>query len=120
MPFVLPVMELTMLERRQIPRTRIRKHARLIFDQPPLLLDCTALDVTNVGASLRIAASLDIPERFDLAFASTLASRNCRLVWRTEDILGVSYKPMSCMLPLVGLNDGGRVMAYYETSREEQ
>ena len=100
-----------MLERRQIPRTKIRKHARLIFDQPRLLLDCTVLDVTSVGAGLRLEASLEIPERFDLAFASTLASRNCRLVWRTEDILGVLYKQMSCALPLVGLNDGGRVMA---------
>ena len=105
-----------MLERRQIPRTNIRKDARLILEQPRLLLNCTVLDVTSVGASLRLAAPLDIPERFDLAFVSTFASRNCRLVWQTEEILGVLFRQKSCPLPLVGLNDGGRVMAYRDST----
>ena len=58
-----------MLERRQIPRTEIQKIARIIFNRPGVLVDCTVLNVTNVGACLRVAASLEIEVRASLTLS---------------------------------------------------
>ena len=94
---VAPIMRVSarrwnMQERRRVQRTRVLKAARIICDQHSSAIDCTVLNLTNVGACLRVASSLDVSTGFDLTFDSAHSSRKCRVVWRNEDELGVSFE----------------------------
>ena len=81
-----------MQERRRVQRTRVLKAARIISDRQPSAIACTVLNLTNVGACLRVASSLDVSTGFDLTFDSAHSYRKCRVVWRNEDELGVSFE----------------------------
>jgi hypothetical protein len=79
-----------MVERRQTPRTRVSKGAKILLDDA-LVLDCTVRNLTNVGACLQVASVLGIPEWFSLTFDSGRSSRKCHLIWQTENEVGITF-----------------------------
>jgi hypothetical protein len=83
---------MSMIERRRIQRTQTSKSARIMCEDRALVIDCTIRDLTNLGAGLDVASSLALPESFDLVFGSIHARRPCRVMWRTETRLGVSFE----------------------------
>jgi PilZ domain len=78
-------------ERRHIPRTRTLKSARIVFNHSSSVIDCTVRNLTNIGACLHVPDSLGVPESFDLMFDSAHVRRHCRVIWRTDTKLGVSF-----------------------------
>jgi hypothetical protein len=79
-------------ERRSIARTKIMKAALLFFSEKTGVQSCTVRDVTNSGAGI-IAQNLQImPLDFALSFDGFRTLRSCRLVWRHDDSLGVSFE----------------------------
>jgi hypothetical protein len=56
------------------------------------LRDCVLHDASEHGAQIAVAAPDELPDTFILAlgFEGT-ARRRCRVVWRTEDRIGVEY-----------------------------
>jgi hypothetical protein len=79
-------------ERRSIGRTKILKAALIFFSEKVGVQSCTVRDVTNSGAGI-IAQNLQImPLDFALSFDGFRTLRNCRLVWRQDDSLGVSFE----------------------------
>jgi hypothetical protein len=53
---------------------------------------CTLCDVSQQGAQLAVADPADVPEDFVLALsADGAARRRCRVVWRTENQIGVEF-----------------------------
>jgi hypothetical protein len=75
-------------DRRSIGRTKIGKEALLFFGAQTGVRPCAVTDITNVGAGIRAA----IPLNFELSFDKFRSSRNCRLIWRDCDLVGVAFK----------------------------
>jgi hypothetical protein len=79
------------MERRQQPRARTLKAARILLNQHHSVIDCTVRNLSPGGACLNVATSLGIPERFDVIFEADHSIRPCRLVWHKEKQLGVEF-----------------------------
>ena len=81
------------------PRRRERrKHFRLGWHLPATIYDagrhlerpCTLVDFSNGGAKLAGIRAYTIPDEFRLR--TPLGDRrSCRVIWRTEDTLGVEF-----------------------------
>jgi hypothetical protein len=80
-----------MQERRQVQRTRVLKDAKILLKNSSALLDCTILNLTNMGSCLSLESSTSIPNSFDLTLDRAISSRACRVIWRNDDKLGVSF-----------------------------
>ena len=80
-------------ERRSITRTRIRHNAEIVVERRTAeKLQCTLHDLTSTGACLALASTYRVPDTFDLTFDHGRSRRPCRVKWRTDDRLGVSFE----------------------------
>jgi hypothetical protein len=79
-----------MHERRKSGRSRVLKGAKIILGNTSLL-DCIVRNVTNVGARLQIANTVDLPETFDVTLDGGFTVRPSRVVWRTVTETGVEF-----------------------------
>ena len=50
-------------------------------------------NITGAGACLKLASTFGVPDTFDLTFEHGRTRRWCRVVWRTDDKLGVAFTP---------------------------
>src|SRR5437588_12436628 len=82
-----------MFERRGIQRTRVSKAAKIILDDRSLV-DCTVRDLTNVGAAMHVPSAAGILTVFSLSFDRGRSSRPCRVIWRIQTKMGVSFGEM--------------------------
>jgi len=80
-----------MVERRRVQRTRVLKGAKIILNNRSSLFDCTVINMTNLGSCVCLPSSIGIPDSFALSFDGARSSRQCRVVWRTENKLGLSF-----------------------------
>ena len=80
-----------MQDRRQVQRTRVLKGAKIIFNDRSSTFDCTVLNLTNAGSCICVPSSIGVPNSFELSFDGSRSSRDCRVIWRTESKLGVSF-----------------------------
>ena len=65
-----------MQKRRQNPRLRVLKGAKIVLGASSLL-DCVVLDLTNSGARIKIPNTIDIPDKFALTFDGGHTCRQC-------------------------------------------
>src|SRR5882762_196747 len=79
-------------ERRSIGRTRIAKGALLFFRGQVGVRSCGVTDITNRGAGIRTQDLAILPLNFQLSFDNFRTVRNCRLIWRDNDFLGVKFE----------------------------
>ena len=79
-------------ERRSIGRTKIGKDALLFFGAQTGVNPCAVTDITNTGAGIRTQDLPVLPLNFELSFDKFRTSRNCRLIWRDGDLVGVAFK----------------------------
>ena len=79
-------------ERRAIGRTRINRSALLYFQGGAGFFPCCVRDATNSGASVRLEQLNVLPVEFDLSFDNLRTVRECRLVWRDADFVGVAFR----------------------------
>ena len=77
-----------------------RKHRRVELDYMARILsvsaepicDCALIDVSQQGARLAVLAMDMVPDEFVLRFsASSNVSRRCKVVWRRDDEIGVTF-----------------------------
>jgi hypothetical protein len=80
-----------MNDRRSIGRTKIGKDAFLFFGAQTGVHPCTVTDITNAGARILTQDLAAIPLNFELSFDKFRTSRNCRLIWRDSDLVGVAF-----------------------------
>jgi hypothetical protein len=80
-----------MRDRRKIQRTSVLKSAKIILSNSSSLFDCTVLNLTNAGSCIALTLPVDLRDSFELSFDNGLSSRTCRVVWRSNDTLGVSF-----------------------------
>jgi len=80
-----------MQDRRQVQRTRVLKNANIILNNSSSLCTCTVVNLTNVGSCIKMASSVGLPNSFALSFDRALSSRECRVIWRAENKLELSF-----------------------------
>jgi hypothetical protein len=78
-----------MNERRALTRTTILKSARLLANARAL--DCSVRIITNAGAGIRTDGAGLLPPSFELSFDNFHTWRSCRLIWRHDDFIGVTF-----------------------------
>jgi hypothetical protein len=78
--------------RRAMRRTRILRCAKIIVPRRSPVISCTVQNITGGGACLKLANTYGVPETFDLTFEHGRTRRSCRVVWRTDDKLGVMFE----------------------------
>jgi hypothetical protein len=50
------------------------------------------MNITNLGAGIRAQDTPLLPLTFELTFDNFRTTRECRLVWRDGDFLGVAFQ----------------------------
>ena len=79
-----------MQERRNSSRSRELKAAKLVLGTSSVI-DCVVCNVTNAGARIEIANTVELPEGLGLSFDGGFSIRPCRIVWRTVSETGVKF-----------------------------
>ena len=69
----------------------ISKDALLFFDAQRGALTCRVQDVTNAGAGIELKTVNQLPPDFELSFDNFHTIRECRVIWRQGDFVGVSF-----------------------------
>jgi PilZ domain len=79
-------------ERRNEARRRRRalKRARITFKGRWATINCTVLDLSDLGACLKVESPIGIPDTFDLVLDHTLV-RACRVTWRKATQIGIEF-----------------------------
>jgi len=78
--------------RRAVPRTSVLRNAKIIVPRRSAMIHCTVQNITSGGARLKMANTYGLPQTFDLTFEHGRTRRSCRVVWRTNDELGVTFE----------------------------
>jgi hypothetical protein len=78
-------------DRRRVQRTRVLKDATIILHESSSVFDCTVLNITNLGICVEVPSSAGIPNAFVLTFDRARTSRQCRVIWKSDNRLGVSF-----------------------------
>ena len=77
-----------------------RKHQRVELDcmtrilslKGEVICDCALMDVSQSGARLAVLAIDLVPDEFLLTFSkSSDVSRRCKVIWRKDDEVGVTF-----------------------------
>ncbi len=74
-------------ERRAAPRHRVLKRGMIQFHH--LTVECVVRNLSPGGACLAVETMT--PEEFRLFWSGDLLGRDCRVVWRSGNKLGVSF-----------------------------
>ena len=80
------------VERRSFARTTISKNALLFFDGNRGVLTCRVHDITNHGAGIEVHGLNLLPLNFELTFDNFHTVRECRVIWRQGDFVGVAFQ----------------------------
>lgn len=78
-------------ERRGELRSRTLKSAKIVFNLRFSVIDCTVRNMSAHGAKLIVGTQLGIPETFNLEFDSDGSVRACKVMWRKENEIGVTF-----------------------------
>jgi hypothetical protein len=79
-------------DRRIRKRTRVLRNAEIIVPRRSPVIYCAVENITGGGACLKLASTFGVPETFDLTFEHGRTRRSCRVVWRTNDKLGIAFE----------------------------
>jgi hypothetical protein len=79
-----------MSENRIAPRQRILKAGAIEFSGGGAI-SCTVRSLSATGAALEVVSAFDIPDRFTLSIQAEHLKRLCRVVWRKEKRIGVTF-----------------------------
>jgi hypothetical protein len=82
----------SLFERRSIGRTKLAKSALLFFNRQTGVRSCGVTDITNAGARIRVYDMAVLPLTFEVTFDNFRTVRECRLIWRDGDFLGIAFQ----------------------------
>jgi hypothetical protein len=78
-----------MEQTRVVPRRRRLKAGTIEFGGGGI--DCTVRNISETGAALEVVSPLFIPDRFMLFVPSEQLKRPCRIAWRKQKRIGVTF-----------------------------
>lgn len=76
--------------RKVIPRRRVLKGARIVFNKNQSTLTCTIRNLTQAGALVILPSILGVPDRFDLLIGDE-PPLPCRVIHKHDGQIGVSF-----------------------------
>jgi len=79
-------------ERKTDPRRRTLKAGKIVFDRRNCVIDCRVRNVSAAGACLELPSTVGVPDRFDLLIASETHARACRVAWKDDTRVGVTFR----------------------------
>ena len=79
-----------MVETRVAPRVRVMKAAKINYggDKHP----CVIRDISSTGAALEFSDLICIPDEFTLIMTGDRLKLSCRVVWRSQYRVGVTFE----------------------------
>jgi PilZ domain-containing protein len=77
-------------EKRATPRVRILKGGSIIFGTASTV-DCVVRNLSEAGACLEVASPVGIPDDFNLQIKPETTKRDCHVVWRSANRIGVYF-----------------------------
>jgi PilZ domain-containing protein len=77
-------------EKRKAARNRVLKAGTIEFHGGAI--DCTVRNLSAGGAALDVASPMGIPEEFVLVTAADQKRHKCRVIWRKEKRIGVTFQ----------------------------
>ncbi len=80
-----------MTNKRAAPRLRVLKAGTIMFGSAGI--DCTVRNLSETGAALEVVSVVVMPTEFSLVIRSDNINRNCRVVWRKMNRIGVAFDP---------------------------
>ena len=89
-------------ERRDVTRTRVLRGAKIIPPHRGSMIHCTVQNIMSSGACLKLANTYGLPETFELTFEHGRTRRACRVVWRTNDQIGVAFEDVAAAAAAAG------------------
>lgn len=78
-------------EKRKSQRRRTLKAAKIIFNDGRSSFDCTVRNISATGALLLVESQLGIPEQFLLLIEADGLRRNCQIIRRASQEIGVRF-----------------------------
>ena len=78
-----------MAENRRAYRRRVLKSATIEFDRSAF--SCAVRNMSELGAALDVPGSFGIPHEFQLVIDANQVTRQCRVIWRIEGRIGVTF-----------------------------
>jgi hypothetical protein len=82
---------MTMQDKRLAKRKRMLKGARILIPSLGISVDCAVRDLSETGACLVLTTPVAITDSFELATHHDGAIKQCSVVWRTAQRIGVSF-----------------------------
>ncbi len=79
-----------MNEYRASQRQRVLKAGTISFNGDAGI-SCTVRNLSATGAALEVASPVGIPDQFTLIFDADHSTKPCRIVWRKERRIGVTF-----------------------------
>jgi PilZ domain len=86
------VEEIAVREQRKHERRLTLKTANIHFDVNGEERECAVLDLSDAGACVIVASTTDVPDTFALTTDRDGLTRECKVVWRKGNRLGLSFK----------------------------
>ncbi len=77
-------------EGRRAPRHRVLKAGTISFGGGAGI-SCTIRNLSDTGAALEVTSPIGIPHEFVLVIEADSSTRQCRVVWRKEHRIGVTF-----------------------------
>jgi hypothetical protein len=81
-----------MTDKRRQPRLRTLKAGKIIFNHRSSVIDCTIRNLSVGGSCLQVSSTMAVPTTFDLVIDAEKENRVCRVMWKTENRIGVSFQ----------------------------
>lgn len=78
-------------EKRVEPRHRTLKGGLIVINDGFSTFKCTVRNLSKIGARLKVASIIGIPDRFQLAMDDGQKFA-CAVIWRTENELGIKFE----------------------------
>jgi PilZ domain len=76
------------MEQRISPRNRVMKPGTIGFNGSGV--ECLVCNVSETGAAIEVRGAI-VPESFNLTVDSEAINKDCRVVWRKYQRLGVAF-----------------------------
>jgi hypothetical protein len=76
--------------KRSTDRRRVFKAGKIVIGQGVSVFNCTVRNVSETGAMLTVPNAITLPEQFELRWDGNV--RQCVVVWRKTDSLGVRVR----------------------------
>lgn len=79
------------MDKRHDQRRRTLKGGKIFFNHGRSVIDCTVKNLSKSGAALLLESTIGIPGEFNLVISPDNIQKACKVIWKTDTQIGVSF-----------------------------